>query len=231
MALRSIVLLTVVLFSLSAHPAHAAGKVTLESLLRQMTDLSLLAEFPDPPYVTRQFSSYDRASESPGKESWFANDDHGFMLYDGVVKEKTLYFKSLTGLKAAEGFFPAGTKVGIAPNRRTQGEYVWAYATGPDGGAVNGRIPQGWIPKSAITMDKQGHVLAEMDGPGCVVRIWSPNPQDAGNIRIYLDGNDKPIIEAPMEALLAGKWQIDKPGERGVSTPRWIPFPDPIACE
>ena len=74
-----------------------------------MTDLSLLAEFPDPPYVTRQFSSYDRASESPGKESWFANDDHGFMLYDGVVKEKTLYFKSLTGLKAAEGAFPAGT--------------------------------------------------------------------------------------------------------------------------
>ena len=79
---------------LSANPSYAAGKVTLENLLRQMTDLSLLAEFPDPPYVTRQFSSYDRASEAPGKESWFANDDHGFMLYDGVVKEKTLYFKS-----------------------------------------------------------------------------------------------------------------------------------------
>src|SRR5262245_54420259 len=68
----------------------AAAKVTLESLIRQMTDLSLLAEFPDPPYVTRQFSSYDRRSEEPGNESWFANDDHGFMLYDGVVKEKTL---------------------------------------------------------------------------------------------------------------------------------------------
>src|SRR5438094_10283635 len=97
--------------ALSANPVYAAGKVTLENLLRQMTDLSLLAEFPDPAYVTRQFSSYDRASEAPGKESWFANDDHGFMLYDGVVKEKTLYFKSLTGLKAAEGFFAAGTKV------------------------------------------------------------------------------------------------------------------------
>src|SRR5439155_19536530 len=95
---------------LSANPSYAAGKVTLENLLRQMTELSLLAEFPDPPYVTRQFSSYDRASESPGKESWFANDDHGFMLYDGVVKGKTLYFKSLAGLKAAEGSFAAGTK-------------------------------------------------------------------------------------------------------------------------
>src|SRR5207249_7003270 len=76
-----------------------------------------------------------------------------------------------------------------------------------------------------------------MDGPGCVVRLWSPKPQDAGNIRIYLDGADEPVIEAPMEALLAGKWQTTKPGEpgekgeRGVSTPRWTPFPDPIACE
>ncbi len=214
---RSFVVSILVLFScLCSNSTQAGSKVTLESLMRQMTDLSLLAEFPDPPYATRQFSSYDRASEAPGRETWFANDDHGFMLYDGVVKEKTLYFKSLTGLKAAQGSFPAGTKVGIAPNRRPQGEYVWAYSTRPDGGAVDGRIPQGWIPKSAITMDKQGHVLAEMDGPGCVVRIWSPNPQDAGNIRIYLDGNDKPIIEAPMEALLAGKWQIDKPGESAV---------------
>ena len=226
---------SVFLFSCCCCPTFADDKVTLESLIRQMTDLSLLAEFPDPPYVTRQFSSYDRASEQPGKESWFANDDHGFMLYDGVVKEKTLYFKNLTGLRAAEGSFPAGTKVGIAPNRRPQGEYVWAYATGPDGGAVNGRIPQGWIPKSAIEMDKQGHVLAEMDGPGCVVRIWSPNPKDAGSIRIYVDGNDKPVIEAPMEQLLNGKWSTTKPNEPGASATgtakTWIPFPDPIACE
>ena len=56
-------------------------------------------------------------------------------------------------------------------------------------------------------MDPQGHVLAEMDGPGCVVRIWSANPKDAGNIRIYLDGAEKPVIEAPLEALLGGKWK------------------------
>src|SRR5260370_19144492 len=151
------VILVLVLF---ANPAHAAGKVTVENLLRQMTDLSLLAEFPDPPCVTRQFSSYDRASEAPGNPSWFANDDHGFMLYDGVVKEKTPYFMSLTGDKTAEGSFAAGTKVGIAPNHRPQGEYVWAYATGPDGRAIDGHIPQRWIPKSAITLDKQRHHLA-----------------------------------------------------------------------
>src|SRR5215831_2438907 len=72
--------------------APAADKVTLDSLLRQMTDLSLLADFPDPPYVAKQFSSYDRASEAPGRESWFANADRGFMLYDGTIKEKTPYY-------------------------------------------------------------------------------------------------------------------------------------------
>ena len=38
--------------------------------------------------------------------------------------------------------------------------------------------------KAAFTPDPQGHVLAEMDGPGCVMRIWSANPGDAGNVRI-----------------------------------------------
>jgi hypothetical protein len=46
-------------------------------------------------------------------------------------------------------------------------------------------------------------LMADMDGPGAVVRLWSANP--AGTIRIYLDGSDKPVIEAPMADLFAGK--------------------------
>ena len=41
-----------------------AQMVTTESLLREMTDLAGMAEFPDPPYTCKQFSSYDRASKS-----------------------------------------------------------------------------------------------------------------------------------------------------------------------
>src|ERR1700691_2965586 len=82
------------LFCLSVRPLPAAEKVDLEHLLPQMTDLSLLAEYPDPPYVAKQFSSYDRASEAPGSESWFANADRGFMLYDGVLQADTPYFKT-----------------------------------------------------------------------------------------------------------------------------------------
>src|SRR5580704_8659075 len=93
--------------------ARAADKVNLENLLPQMTDLSRLCEYPDPPYVTKQFSSYDRASEKSGVPSWFANGDHSFMLYDGVIKENVPFFKRepVPGLPE-EGHFPPGTRVG-----------------------------------------------------------------------------------------------------------------------
>jgi hypothetical protein len=214
------------LLALSPAAVHSADKVTLEGLLRQMTDLSLLAEFPDPPYVTRQFSSYDRASVAPGEASWFANADRGFMLYDGTIKDKTPYFKGgpMQG-RSPDGHFAAGTRVGLAPTHKPIGDYVWAYATAPDGGTIDGKIPQGYIEKSAITMDPQGHVLAEMDGPGCVVRVWSANPNEAGKVRIYLDEAKGPVIEAPLQDLMGGNWQTETDGKK------WTPFPDPIACE
>jgi Protein of unknown function (DUF2961) len=218
--------LTAFVFGVWISPARAGDKVGLGNLLPQMTNLSLLCEYPDPPYVTKQFSSYDRASESPGSESWFANADRGFMLYDGVLKEETPYFKSVPppGTEPI-GRFPAGAHVGIAPTHKRASGYVWAYVTAADGGAVNGKIPQGYIARSAITMDPQGHVLADMDGPGCVVRIWSANPKDAGKIRIYLDGAEKPVIEAPLVELLGGKWKTT------IDDKEITPFPDPIACE
>ncbi len=44
-------------------------------LLQEMADLSRLAELPDVPYKTVQFSSFDRRSNSPGGPGWFANAD------------------------------------------------------------------------------------------------------------------------------------------------------------
>jgi hypothetical protein len=57
-------------------------------------------------------------------------------------------------------------------------------------------------------------VMMDTDGPGAIVRIWSANPD--GNLRIYLDGEAKPVIEAPMSALLGGKVKN---------------LPAPISCE
>jgi len=47
-------------------------------------------------------------------------------------------------------------------------------------------------------------VLGEMNGPGCIWRIWSANPK-AGHIRIYLDGNETPVIDLPFTGYFDGK--------------------------
>jgi hypothetical protein len=60
-------------------PAMAA--ITTESLLSEMTDLKRLATLPEPPYITKQFSSWDRASKSHSDfQGWFANGDAGQYL-------------------------------------------------------------------------------------------------------------------------------------------------------
>jgi hypothetical protein len=56
--------------------SYAADKVSIESLLNEMTDRDALARFPAPNYVCAQSSSYDRDSTSPDDAAtWFANWD------------------------------------------------------------------------------------------------------------------------------------------------------------
>ncbi len=47
------------------------------------------------------------------------------------------------------------------------------------------------------------YVLADVAGPGAIVRIWSATP--AGTLRIHIDDDPKPALEAPMAALLRGE--------------------------
>jgi hypothetical protein len=49
--------------------------ITTGTLLEEMTNLERLCQFPEQPYRTLQYSSYDRRSTKPGDPSWFANDD------------------------------------------------------------------------------------------------------------------------------------------------------------
>ena len=39
-------------------------------------------------------------------------------------------------------------------------------------------------------------VMAEMEGPGCIWRIWSAMPQN-GHVKIYLDGSAEPTVDLP----------------------------------
>ncbi|MCX6905518.1 MAG: hypothetical protein NTW03_18980, partial [Verrucomicrobia bacterium] len=51
---------------------------------------------------------------------------------------------------------------------------------------------------------RKEHVMMDAAGPGAIVRIWSANP--AGTLRIYVDGAEQPVVEAPMSELLGGKF-------------------------
>lgn len=92
-------------------------KITLESLLQEMTDRENLTYFPAPSYTVKQFSSYDQRSVSATQEGWFANRDYThfirkennegrreFVLFDdngpGAVVR---YWMTFAGPGASEG--------------------------------------------------------------------------------------------------------------------------------
>lgn len=47
-----------------------------------------------------------------------------------------------------------------------------------------------------IRKEGENMVLAEMEGPGALVRIWSASPAK-GHVKIYIDGNEVPILDMP----------------------------------
>jgi len=149
----------------------ARAQVTMESLLDELTDLTVLTRLPDPPYTVKQFSSYDRKSQHPDvltDEDWFANADRGQHLR----------------------------------TEERNGATEW--------------------------------VLMDADGPGAMVRFWSANPNDAGIVRIYLDGNADPVIEIPLTDMLGGNVHpFIKPlaGERSRGWNSYLPIPYATHCK
>jgi hypothetical protein len=80
--------------------------------------------------------------------------------------------------------------------------------------------------------DPEGKVLAEMNGPGVIHRIWSANP--AGTLKIFIDGADKPVIKENFEQLMyGGKYPFVAPlvaiQARGASI--YVPIPYQKSCK
>ena len=50
---------------------------------------------------------------------------------------------------------------------------------------------------------REEFVMLDAEGPGCVTRIWSANPE--GKLRVYIDGAEEAELLAPMGDLLRGK--------------------------
>lgn len=58
---------------------------------------------------------------------------------------------------------------------------------------------------------REEHVLLDEAGPGVLTRLWSANPERGGTLRIFLDGAERPWLEAPMDALLSGRGPVPPP--------------------
>lgn len=77
-------------------------------------------------------------------------------------------------------------------------------------------------------------VLMDAEGPGAIVHFWSANPKDAGNVMIFLDGADTPVVDAPLTEWLGGThpWA---PKPIGAETARgwnsYLPIPYAKHCK
>ena len=75
-----------------------SSTVSLGSLLREMGSMDETTRWPEPAYVCRQTSSYDRRAVTPGTPEWFSNND-GF----GFIRRDTLQGRPVKILFDAEG--------------------------------------------------------------------------------------------------------------------------------
>lgn len=80
-------------------------------------------------------------------------------------------------------------------------------------------------------------VMAEMEGPGCIWRIWSALAQE-GRVKIYLDGSEQPAVDLPFRDYFRGKvkpfdypalsYQLQDVGSRGHNL--YVPIPYQKSC-
>ncbi len=85
---------------------------------------------------------------------------------------------------------------------------------------------QGGFLRVETTPRGREFVMAEADGPGAVVRIWSADPQ--GVLRIYLDGGAEPALAVDCGAFLRGETPHAAPplaGIRGRGCNAFLPIP------
>jgi len=89
-----------------------------------------------------------------------------------------------------------------------------------------------------IRREGNQQVFAEMEGPGCIWRIWSALPQK-GHVKIYLDGQTEPVVDMPFADYFDGKhapfnfpqlsYRLEDVGCRGQNL--YLPIPYQRSCK
>jgi len=79
-----------------------------------------------------------------------------------------------------------------------------------------------------LALEGRRALLAEMDGPGAITRLWSANA--AGRLQVFLDGEPTPRIDAPFQDLFTGGYAPFAPPVAIHQGGGWISFfPIPYA--
>ncbi len=89
-----------------------------------------------------------------------------------------------------------------------------------------------------IRREGNQQVFAEMEGPGCIWRIWSALPEQ-GRVKIYLDGSPDPVVDMPFAHYFDGKhppfnyptlsYRLEDIGSRGQNL--YFPIPYQKSCK
>lgn len=103
---------------------------------------------------------------------------------------------------------------------------------GIDGTVARLDEPRNWEVKQVSSFDPSGGnnddrfgaqvweggvILADLEGPGVVSRIWSRNPH--GTLYIFVDDIEHPVITVPFKDLFSGNVEFDSPGFNLFSPP------------
>lgn len=122
--------------------------------------------------------------------------------------------------------------VSIATLLRKLGSLSW-LASAPEWTSrlTSSRDPSGGNADFGNFVAIQGDTatLADIGGPGAVVRIWSANPT-SGAVRIYIDGNPAPVVQMPFDQMLSGETPpFVAPLTQSTMGGHWTYFPIPFA--
>jgi len=77
-------------------------------------------------------------------------------------------------------------------------------------------------------------VMADMEGPGAILRMWSANPDGGDTIRVYIDGNARPVLEANfLDLTTAAVEGFPAPfsGRRAMGANLYFPIPYARSCK
>ena len=73
-----------------------------------------------------------------------------------------------------------------------------------------------------LRVEGNRYVLAEMDGPGVITRIWSANAQ--GQLQVFIDGQEEPVVDCTFKDLFEDRYPPFTPPIAGKSSGGWYSY-------